>query len=107
MAISYETLVVAPRAQEATNFKVGQLNRQESEQPNIAMAQNQQHEQQLNRAGKAEEKSETPFRHDAKDKGSNEYKRLEEEKRKKKEEEEQKKEEELKRMLGCSFDIKV
>ncbi len=106
MAISYETLVVAPRAQEATNFKVSQLNRQESEQPSIAMAQNQQHEHDLNRTGKTEDKTQTPFRHDAKDKGSNEYRRPEEE-RKKKEEEEQKKEEELKKMLGCSFDVKV
>ncbi|MCR5585797.1 MAG: hypothetical protein K6F63_10240 [Lachnospiraceae bacterium] len=106
MAISYETLVVAPRAQEATNFKMSQLNRQESEQPNIALTQNQQHEQQLNRAGKAEDKSQTPFRHDAKEKGSNEYQRLEEEKKKKKEEE-QKKEEQLKAMLGCTFDITV
>ncbi len=105
MAISYETLVVAPRAQEATNFKMSQLNRQESEQPNIAMTQNQQHEQQLNRASKAEDKSQTPFRHDAKDKGSNEYQRLEQEKKKK--EEKQKKEEELKKMLGCTFDITV
>lgn len=105
MAISYETLVVAPRSQEASNFKVSQLNRQESEQPTIALTQNQQHEQQLNRTGKTEDKSETPFNHDAKDKGSNEYQRLEAEKKKK--EEEQKKEDELKKMLGCTFDVKI
>jgi hypothetical protein len=106
MSISYESLVVAPRAQEATNFKVGQQNRQESEQPTLALTQNQEHEQQLNRTGKTEDKSRTPFRHDAKDKGSNEYKRLEEE-RKKKDEQKKKQEEELKKMLGCSFDITV
>ncbi len=105
MAISYESLVVAPRAQEATNFKMSQLNRQESEQPNIALTQNQQHEQQLTRTGKTEDKAQTPFRHDAKEKGSNEYHRQEEERKKK--EEEQKKEEALKAMLGCTFDITV
>ncbi len=105
MSISYESLVVAPRAQEATNFKVSQLNRQESEQPTLAMTQNQQHELQMNRTGKTEDKAQTPFHHDAKDKGSNEDKRHEEEKKKKKEEEQT--EEELKKMLGCSFDITV
>ncbi len=105
MTINYENKRSAQRAQEATNYKVSQQHRQESEQPTIALTQHQEHEHNLNRTGKAEEKDQTPFRHDAKDKGSNEYQRMEAEKKKKAEEE--KKEEELKRMLGCTFDITV
>lgn len=104
MALSYETLVVAPRSQEVTNFKMSQVNRQQSEQPTIALAQNEQNAQKLNRPGKAEEKSETPFKFDAKDKGSNEYQRKEQERKKK---EEQIRNEEHRKMYGCTFDITI
>lgn len=104
MAISYETVVMPNRAQEATNFKMSQLNRQSSEQPNIQMAQNLQKQLDMTRTTKAKEKDETPFNFDAKNKGSNEYQRQELERKKK---EEEKKKQELKKMLGCTFDITV
>ncbi len=106
MAISYESLVVAPKSQEASNYKINEQNRQQNEQPIIHSNFEHQNEQKLNRTEHTEQKNnDGSFRHDAKEKGSNEYERLELEKKKK--EEEQKRNEEHKKMFGCTFDITI
>ena len=100
----YESLAVAPKSQEASIFRTTQMQREMAQQNQIAGTVQQQSEQKMNRTEKAEQKDETPFKFDAKEKGNNEYFRQQE--RQKKEKEEQEKED-RKRMLGCTFEITV
>ncbi len=105
MAISYETMIVAPKSQEASIYKVNQENRANNEQPMLQQSVEQQKLRDSQRTVKTEDKNSQMSHHDAKDKGSNEYERLEAEKKKK--EEEQKMNEAHRIMMGSTFDITI
>ena len=51
------------------------------------------------------QKDETPFKYDAKEKGNNAYSRQQEEKERKKKEEQEK--EDRKKLFGCTFEISI
>ncbi len=100
----YEALAVAPKSQEASIFRTQQMQKENAQQAQIAGNIQQQVEQNLNRTTKTEQKDETPFKFDAKEKGNNAYSEQEKRERQKKEEQEQ---EDRKRMLGCTFEVSV
>lgn len=100
----YEALAVAPKSQEASIFRTNQMQKETAQQTHIAGNVQQQMQQKLNRTTKMEQKDETPFKYDAKEKGNNAYSGQQQKERKKKEEQEQ---EDRKRMLGCTFEITV
>lgn len=100
----YETLAVAPKSQEASIFRTNQLQKETMQQAQIVNNVQQQAEQKLNRTTKMEQKDETPFQYDAKEKGNNAYYKKQQKEKKKKEEQEQ---ENRKKLLGCSFEITV
>ncbi len=103
MALTYESLAVAPRTQEVTNYKLNEQMSKASEQATVSIAQNNQNEMKMQRPEKMTDSSETPFKFDAKEKGNNEYYRQESERKKKEEE----RNSEHKKLLGCTFDITV
>lgn len=100
----YEALAIAPKSQEASMFRTSQMQKESSQQTQIAGAFQQQTEQKMTRTEKSSQKEETPFKFDAKEKGNNAYARQQQERKKKKEEKEA---EDRKRMLGCTFEISV
>lgn len=105
MAITpYEALAMAPKSQEASMFRTSQISKENAQQAQIAGTVQQQTEQKLNRTVKAEQKDETPFKYDAKEKGNNAYNQQKEKERKKKEEQEL---EDRKKMYGCTFEITI
>ena len=105
MAITpYEALAMIPKSQEASMFRTNQMQKESAQQSQIAGNIQQQTEQKLNRTEKMDQKDETPFKYDAKEKGNNAYARQQEEKRKKKEEQEK---EDRKKLYGCTFEITI
>lgn len=100
----YETLAVAPKSQEASIFRTSQLQKENAQQTQIAGMVQQKTEQKMTRTEKAEQKDETPFKYDAREKGNNAYSRQQEKERKKKEEQEK---EDRKKLFGCTFEITV
>lgn len=105
MAITpYEALAMIPKSQEATFMKMNQMQKENSQQAQITGMLQQQNEHKMQRTEKADQKGETPFKFDAKEKGNNAYSKQEEKERKKKEEKEI---EERKKLYGCTFEITV
>lgn len=105
MAITpYEALAMIPKSQEASMFRTNQMQKESALQSQIAGNIQQQTEQKLKRTEKMDQKDETPFKYDAKEKGNNAYARQQEEKRKKKEEQEK---EDRKKLYGCTFEITI
>lgn len=100
----YETLAIAPKSQEASIFRTSQMTKETAHQAQIAGTVQQQTEQKLNRTEKLNQKEETPFKYDAKEKGNNAYARQQEKECKKKEEQQK---EARKQLYGCTFDITV
>ncbi len=100
----YETLAIAPKSQEASLFRTNQMAKETAQQAQIAGTVQQQTEQKMNRTEKLNQKEETPFKYDAKEKGNNAYARQQEKERKQKEEQEK---EDRKKMYGCTFEITV
>ena len=100
----YETLAIAPKSQEASIFRSGQLQKESAQQAQIAGTVQQQTQQRMTRTEKTDGKEETPFKFDAKEKGNNAYQQQQERERRKKEEKEA---EDRKRMLGCTFEVSV
>lgn len=100
----YEALAMLPKSQEASLFRTAQMNKENSQQAQIANAVQQQTDQKLTRTEKTNQKEETPFKYDAKEKGNNAYSQQQEKERKKKEEQEK---EERKKMYGCTFEITI
>ncbi|MCQ2538401.1 MAG: hypothetical protein MJ124_08375 [Lachnospiraceae bacterium] len=105
MGISYETLIVAPKSQEASTYKIQQDSRAQNQQPLLQQAAEQQNLHDSQRTTKTEDKGRGNNRHDAKEKGSNEYERLRAEEEKKKKEEQMN--EEHRRLTGSTFDITI
>ncbi len=101
----YEALAVAPKSQEASIFRSAQLNKENAQQSQIASMVQQQTEQKMTRTEKMNQKDETPFKYDAKEKGNNAYSRQQEEKERKKKEEQEV--EDRKKLLGCTFEISI
>lgn len=99
----YEALAIAPKSQEASIFRTSQMQKENSQQVQIAGAFQQQTEQKMIRTEKSSQKEETPFKFDAKEKGNNAYSRQQQERKQK----EEKEAEDRKRMLGCTFEISV
>ena len=63
MAITpYEALAMVPKSQEASLFRTAQMQKENSQQAQIANAVQQQAEQKMTRTVKAEQKDETPFK---------------------------------------------
>lgn len=105
MAITpYEALAMVPKSQEASLFRTSQMQKENAQQAQIAGQMQQQTEQKMNRTEKMNQKDETPFKYDAKDKGNNAYAEQQEKERKKKEEQEK---EDRKKMYGCTFEITI
>lgn len=100
----YETLAVAPKSQEASLFRTAQMQKENAQQVQITGMLQQKTEQKMNRTEKMEQKDETPFKYDAKEKGNNAYAKQQERERKKKEEQEK---EDRKKLFGCTFEITV
>lgn len=105
MGISYETLIVAPKSQEVSNYKINQENRVQNQQPLLQQSVQEQNLRDSQRTTRTEDKGRENTRHDAKEKGSNEYERLTAEAEKKKKEE--MKNEEHRRLTGSTFDITI
>ncbi|MBO7335991.1 MAG: hypothetical protein J6Z46_08300 [Lachnospiraceae bacterium] len=105
MAISYESLVVAPKSQEASVYKINQDSKVQNEQPIITQNQDQQNLRNAERTAAATENGKPDTHHDAREKSKNEYERLEFERKKK--EKEEKDNEEHKKLTGSTFDITV
>lgn len=105
MAISYETMIVAPKSQEVSNYKLNQENRQQSEQPMLQQSVDNKNLRDSQRTNAAGDRGNTNTHHDAREKGKNEYERLFDEKKKK--EEEIKKNEEHRILMGSTFDITI
>lgn len=101
----YETLAVAPKSQEASIFRTSQMQKENAQQAQIAGSVQQQAEQKMTRTEKMNQKDETPFKYDAKEKGNNAYSRQQQEKERKKKEEQEK--EDRKRLFGCTFEISI
>ena len=101
----YETLAVAPKSQEASLFRTSQMQKENTQQAQISSMVQQKTEQKMNRTEKMDQKDETPFKYDAKEKGNNAYARQQQERERKKQEEQEK--EDRKRLLGCTFEITV
>jgi len=105
MAITpYEALAMVPKSQEASLFRISQMQKENAQQAQIAGQMQQQTEQKMNRTEKMNQKDETPFKYDAKDKGNNAYAEQQEKERKKREEQEK---EDRKKMYGCTFEITI
>ena len=105
MAITpYEALAMAPKSQEASLLRTTQMQKENAQQAQIAGTIQQQTEQKMNRTEKMNQKDETPFKYDAKEKGNNAYARQQEKEPKKKEEQEK---EDRKKMYGCTFEISI
>ena len=105
MAITpYEALAMVPKSQEVSMLRTNQMQKENTQQAQIAGTVQQQTEQKMQRAEKAEHKDETPFKYDAKEKGNNEYSRQKEKERKKREEQEK---EDRKKLYGCTFEISI
>ena len=100
----YEALAVAPKSQEASLFRTSQMQKENAQQAQINGMVQQKTEQKMNRTEKMEQKEETPFKYDAKEKGNNAYAKQQEKERKKKEEQEK---EDRKKLFGCTFEITV
>ncbi len=105
MAISYETMIVAPKSQEASFYKINQDNKVNSEQPMLQQSVEQQKLRDSQRTNRTEDKNSQMGHHDAKEKGSNEYEHFDAEKKKK--EEEQKMNEAHRILMGSTFDITI
>lgn len=89
MAITpYEALAMVPKSQEASLLRTTQMQKENAQQAQIAGTIQQQTEQKMSRTEKMEQKDETPFKYDAKEKGNNAYAEQQERERKKKEEQE-------------------
>ena len=74
MAITpYEALAMVPKSQEASLFRTAQMQKESSQQAQIAVNVQQQAEQKLQRAEKADQKDETPFKFDAKEKSASPF----------------------------------
>ena len=74
MAITpYEALAMIPKSQEASLLRTNQISKENAQQAQIAGTVQQQAEQKMNRTEKAEQKDETPFKYDAKEKGGGQY----------------------------------
>jgi len=105
MAITpYEALAMVPKSQEASLFRTAQMQKENAQQAQIASTVQQQTEQKMIRTVKMEQKDETPFKYDAKEKGNNAYSEQKEKERKKKEEQEK---EDRKRLYGCTFEVSI
>ena len=105
MAITpYEALAMVPKSQEASLFRISQMQKENAQQAQIAGQMQQQTEQKMNRTEKMNQKDETPFKYDAKEKGNNAYAEQQEKERKKREEQEK---EDRKKMYGCTFEITI
>ena len=100
----YETLAIAPKSQESSLFRTAQMQKDTAQQAQIAGTVQQQNEQKMNRTEKMNQKDETPFKYDAKEKGNNAYAQQQEKERKKKEEQEK---EDRKKMYVCTFEISI
>lgn len=100
----YEALAVAPKSQEASIFRTNQMQKENAQQAQIIGTMQQQAEQKMNRTEKMNQKEETPFKYDAKEKGNNAYAEQQQKERKKKEEQEM---EDRKKMYGCTFEISI
>ena len=70
----YETLAIAPKSQEVSILRTSQIQKENSQQAQIAGTVQQQAQQKMNRTEKMAKNEETPFYYDAKEKGNNEYK---------------------------------
>ena len=106
MAITpYEALAMVPKSQEASLLRTTQMQKENAQQSQIANVVQQQTEQKMQRTEKADQKDETPFKYDAKEKGNNAYARQQQEKERKKKEEQEK--EDRKRLYGCTFEITI
>lgn len=105
MAITpYEALAMVPKSQEASLLRTAQMQKENAQQAQIAGTIQQQTEQKMSRTEKMEQKDETPFKYDAKEKGNNAYAEQKERERKKKEEQEK---EDRKKLYGCTFEITI
>ncbi len=105
MAITpYEALAMVPKSQEVSLVRTSQLSKENAQQAQIANMVQQQTEQKMNRTEKMNQKDETPFKYDAKEKGNNAYSEQQEKERKKKEEKEK---EDRKKLYGCTFEITI
>lgn len=105
MAITpYEALAMVPKSQEASLLRTTQMQKENAQQAQIAGTIQQQTEQKMSRTEKMEQKDETPFKYDAKEKGNNAYAEQQERERKKKEEQEK---EDRKKLYGCTFEITI
>lgn len=102
--IPYEALAVAPKSQEVSFIRTAQQQKDQAQQAQIVGTVQQQLLQKSTRTEKTSEKDETPFKFDAKEKGSNAYEQQKQKERKRREEEEA---QERKKMLGCTFEISV
>ena len=79
MAITpYEALAMIPKSQEASLFRTNQMQRENAQQAQIAGTVQQQTEQKMQRTEKADQKDDTPFKYDAKEKGNNAYQQQQE-----------------------------
>ena len=105
MAISYESLVVAPKSQEASVYKINQDAKIQNEQPMISQNQEQENLRNAERTQAASEDGKPDTHHDAREKSKNEYERLEYERKKR--EKEEKDNEIHKKLTGSTFDITV
>ena len=79
MAITpYEALAMVPKSHEVSLLRTNQMQKENTQQAQIAGTVQQQTEQKMQRTEKAEQKEETPFKYDAKEKGNNAYSRQKE-----------------------------
>ena len=105
MAITpYEALAMVPKSHEVSLLRTNQMQKESTQQAQIAGTVQQQSEQKMQRTEKAEQKDETPFKYDAKEKGNNAYSGQKEKERKKREAQEK---EDRKKMYGCTFEITI
>ena len=106
MAITpYEALAMVPKSQEVSLLRTAQMQKENAQQAQIAGTVQQQTEQKMQRTEKADQKDETPFKYDAKEKGNGSYSGSGQGKKKQKEEGTVK--ESKKNLSNSTFDITI